>query len=104
LWLKGKNGAMSAWNSPGAAVLLAVTVVLGASDAGTRRRSRTYGAPRRRSSPPFPRTTTTGRVPTRLRAAGSVNVVRSFLRNSGLTLFFLLIVVLALAGQAISGV
>jgi membrane protein implicated in regulation of membrane protease activity len=33
-----------------------------------------------------------------------VNAVRSFLRNNGLTLFFLLILGLALAGQAISGV
>ncbi|HEY0538786.1 MAG TPA: DUF6766 family protein [Actinoallomurus sp.] len=33
-----------------------------------------------------------------------MNAVRSFLRNNGLTLFFLLILGLALAGQAISGV
>jgi hypothetical protein len=33
-----------------------------------------------------------------------VSGVRTFLRNNGLTLFFLLILVLALAGQAVSGV
>jgi hypothetical protein len=43
-------------------------------------------------------------VPDRHRVAGPVSGVRTFLRNNGLTLFFLLILVLALAGQAVSGV
>src|SRR3954466_1425333 len=43
-------------------------------------------------------------LPHRHRYAGQVSGMRSFLRTNGLTLFFLVILVLALAGQAVSGV
>src|SRR3954452_12740935 len=43
-------------------------------------------------------------LPHRHRPAGQVSGMRSFLRTNGLTLFFLVILVLALAGQAVSGV